>query len=120
MRSLLTPIAVILMALILLMIGLLLGASVVPFVAVVAVLAAVGLPLIRRGARRYEQQELQNGDWDTTGPKHPTPMPRNFWPRVQSNGLAFDLEHGTDRDSDWPGGVKPHRPPGDSPPPNDR
>ena len=108
--------AIILCALILLGIGLLIGGSgVVTLVAELTAIAAIGLPLIRWAARRYEQRELANGEWDVTGPKHPTPTPRNFWPRVQSNGLAFDLEHGVDRDADWPGGAKPRRPPDDAP-----
>ena len=115
-RSLLGPIAIVLFALIALAIGLLLGASAVGFITELIVIAAVGLPLLRWGARRYEARELANGEWDARGPKHPTPTPRNFWPRVQSNGLAFDLEHGVDRDTDWPGGVKPRVPPGDAPP----
>ena len=116
MRSLLAPIAVILSALILLGMGVLLGASVVSFVVELVVIAAIGVPFLRWAGRRYEQRELANGEWDGAGPKHPTPTPRNFWPRVQSNGLAFDLEHGVDRDTDWPGGVKPRRPPDGAPP----
>ena len=115
-RTLLGPIAAIFCATILLGIGLLLGVTgAMGFILELAAIAAIGLPLLRWAGRRYEQRELANGEWDAAGPKHPTPTPRNFRPRVQSNGLAFDLEHGLDRDSDWPGGVRPRRPADDAP-----
>ena len=70
----------------------------------------IGLPLLWLNSRRFERRRKAEGAWDDQGPKHPTRAPRNWRPNRFGNRLAFDVQHGLDRDEDWPGGRKPGNP----------
>ena len=67
----------------------------------------IGLPFFWVASRRFAQRRKQDGAWDDNGPLHPTRVPRNVMQNRLGNGLAFDIQHGLDRDEDWPGGRKP-------------
>ena len=72
-----------------------------------------GLALFWVGSRRFARRRTTEGAWNARGPIHPTRPPRNWRRNRFGNGLAFDLQHGLDRDDDWPNGRKPGSP--DSP-----
>ena len=71
---------------------------------------AGGLTLFWLGSRRFARRRRAEGAWDAQGPVHPTRPSRNWRRNRFGNGLAFDLEHGLDRDEDWPDGQKPGSP----------
>jgi hypothetical protein len=62
----------------------------------VLLLVGTGL-LVRRGARRYEAQHRSAGEWNGSGPLHPTKPKR--WEEVTRTRLGLHL---TDQDSGRP------------------
>ena len=67
----------------------------------------IGLPLLWVASRRFARRRRAEGAWDEQGPRHPTRTPRKERRNWYGDDLAFDMEHGLDRDEDWPGGRKP-------------
>ena len=80
------------------------------FAIVLGIVFAIGLPVVAVAARRFERRRRAEGEWDEQGPLHPTRPPPNVRGTRFGNGLAYDLQHGLDRDEDWPGGRKPGKP----------
>ncbi|NUO64726.1 MAG: hypothetical protein HOQ11_02565 [Gemmatimonadaceae bacterium] len=74
---------------------------------VLGISLGVGLPFFWVASRRFARRRKSDGEWDDDGPLHPTPPPRNSKGNLFGSGLAYDLQHGLDRDEDWPDGRKP-------------
>lgn len=60
-----------------------------PVAAVAAV--AVGIVLLIRSARKFEQRKIEQGEWDEDGPLEPSDPPANFYPTQLTGKRTFEV-----------------------------
>ena len=56
-----------------------------------AAVVAVGIVLLLRSARKFEQRKIEQGEWDKDGPLEPSDPPANFYPTHLTGKRTFDV-----------------------------